>query len=121
MTHAQRARATRPPALDISGNGSNYTTLEEPWRLFRIMGEFVEVFEELSEVGPAVAVFGSSRISPRDRYYQLARRIAQHLVKAGYAVITGAGPGIMEGANRGAAESNGRSVGLNIRLPIQQH
>lgn len=94
--------------------------LEEPWRLFRIMGEFVDGFEELSEVGPAVAFFGSSRISWRDPYYQLARRAAKLLVKAGYSIITGAGPGAMEGANRGATEAHGESIGLNIHLPIQQ-
>ena len=103
---------------DVTTNNSMQA--EEPWRLFRIMGEFVDGFEELSEVGPAVAFFGSSRISSRDPYYQLAARAAKTLVNAGYAIITGAGPGIMEGANRGATEANGQSVGLNIQLPIQQ-
>ena len=110
------AHRTRTPHAN-----NNSLHLEEPWRLFRIMGEFVEGFEELSEVGPAVAVFGSSRIAACDPYYTLATRIAKALVKAGYAIITGAGPGIMEGANRGAVEAGGRSVGLNIQLPIQQH
>ena len=119
MKHARTPRASRIPGT----NGDNHHAmlhLEEPWRLFRIMGEFIEGFEELSHVGPAVAVFGSSRISSRDPYYQLARRIAKTLVRAGYAIITGAGPGIMEGANRGADEARGQSVGLNIKLPIQQ-
>lgn len=116
-----KRRAIRKTRM-VPTNGSNHVNIkmEEPWRLFRIMGEFVEGFDELSEVGPAVAVFGSSRISARDPYYHLARRIAKQLVQAGYAVITGAGPGIMEGANRGASEGHGVSVGLNIKLPIQQ-
>lgn len=110
-------QVVRQPVTSANGNLAH---LEEPWRLFRIMGEFVDGFEELSEIGPAVACFGSSRVSPRDPYYRLARHTAKVLVKAGYTVITGAGPGIMEGANRGAAEAGGQSVGLNIHLPVQQ-
>lgn len=94
--------------------------LEEPWRLFRILGELVDGFEELSDVGPAVAFFGSSRTTPRDPYYKLASQLAKTMVKAGYTIITGAGPGAMEGANRGAVEAGGQSIGLNIHLPIQQ-
>ncbi len=99
---------------------NNNLHLEEPWRLFRIMGEFVDGFEELSPVGPAVAIFGSSRIGPRNRYYRLATQMAKRLVRAGYAVITGAGPGIMEGANRGASAGRGQSIGLNIDIPSVQ-
>jgi len=93
----------------------------EPWRVFRIMSEFVEGFETLSKVSPAVSIFGSSRASRRSTYYRLAERTARGLAKAGYAVITGAGPGIMEAANRGAKEAGGESVGLNIELPHEQH
>ena len=95
-------------------------TSEDPWRIFRIMGEFVDGFEILSKVGPAVSIFGSSRTSPNDKYYKLTQKIASLLVKKGYAVITGAGPGIMEAANKGAYLSGGKSIGLNIQVPIVQ-
>jgi uncharacterized protein (TIGR00730 family) len=94
---------------------------EESWRIFRILGEFVEGFETLSRLGPAVTLFGSARTSRRDRYYRLAEEIAYRLVRElGYAVITGGGPGIMEAANRGARRAGGKSVGLNIDLPMEQ-
>jgi uncharacterized protein (TIGR00730 family) len=92
----------------------------EPWRVFRIMSEFVEGFETLGKVSPAVSIFGSSRASRRSKYYRLAERTARGLAKAGYAVITGAGPGIMEAANKGAKQAGGESVGLNIELPQEQ-
>ncbi|MDD5504112.1 MAG: TIGR00730 family Rossman fold protein [Candidatus Omnitrophica bacterium] len=95
-------------------------TQEDPWRVFRIMGEFVEGFEELSKVGPAVTVFGSARTKPNDKYYKLAEEIAYKLAKLKYAVITGAGPGIMEAANKGAMRAKGKSIGLNIHIPIVQ-
>jgi len=93
---------------------------EEPWRVFRIMGEFVEGFELLSKVGPAVCIFGSAQAKRTDKYYKLAEDIACRLAKAKYAVITGAGPGIMEAANKGAAKGKGESVGLNIHMPTSQ-
>ena len=96
-------------------------TREDPWRVFRIMSEFVDGFEELSEIGPAVTVFGSARSKPSDKYYKLAEQIAAKLVKAKYAVITGAGSGIMEAANKGAKEAGGKSVGLNIDIPVAQN
>ena len=96
-------------------------TREDPWRVFRIMSEFVDGFEELSEIGPAVTVFGSARSKPSDKYYKLAEKIAAKLVKAKYAVITGAGSGIMEAANKGAKEAGGKSVGLNIDIPVAQN
>jgi len=98
--------------------------LESPvkdlWRLFRIMAEFTEGFEELASVGPAVSIFGSARIKPDDKYYKLAVETASELAKADFAVITGGGGGIMEAANKGAAEAGGRSIGLNIELPMEQ-
>jgi uncharacterized protein (TIGR00730 family) len=92
----------------------------ESWRVFRIMSEFVEAFETMSHVGPAVSVFGSARTKPADPYYQLAVECGRKLVEKGFAVITGGGPGIMEAANKGALEANGASVGLNIALPMEQ-
>jgi uncharacterized protein (TIGR00730 family) len=95
-------------------------TKEEPWRVFRIMAEFVDSFEILSQVGPSVTIFGSARLKSSDRYYQAATTIARELAKNHLAVITGGGPGIMEAANRGASEARGKSVGLNIELPFEQ-
>ena len=92
----------------------------EPWRLFRIMSEFVEGFETLSKISPAVSIFGSSRARRRSKHYRLAERTARALAKAGYTIITGGGPGIMEAANKGATEADGGSVGLNIELPQEQ-
>ncbi|HEX9970827.1 MAG TPA: TIGR00730 family Rossman fold protein [bacterium] len=94
--------------------------IEDTWRVFRIISEFVEGFEELSEIGDCATMFGSARVKPGDRDYELAREIAKLLAKAGYGVITGGGPGIMEAGNRGAAEGGGISVGLNIDLPFEQ-
>ncbi len=93
---------------------------EDPWRIFRIMSEFVEGFEELSDITKAVSVFGSSRIKPQSPYYKLAEQTARIVARAGFAIITGAGPGIMEASNKGARAVKGESVGLNILTPIQQ-
>jgi len=95
-------------------------TREDPWRIFRIMSEFVDGFDSLSKVGPAVSIFGSSRCKRNSYYYRQAEMTAAKLVEAGYAVITGAGPGIMEGANKGAKHAGGESVGLNILIPSEQ-
>lgn len=93
----------------------------DSWRLFKIMSEFVDGFDSLSEIKrPAVSIFGSARVKPGEKYYELAEAIAGGLARAGYAVITGGGPGIMEAANKGAAEAGGISVGLNINLPFEQ-
>ncbi len=93
---------------------------EDPWRIFRIMSEFVDGFEELSDVSQAVSIFGSSKANRRDRYYRIAEETAGLLAKNGYAVITGAGSGIMEAANKGAKLAGGESIGLNILIPIIQ-
>ncbi len=96
------------------------TAAEETWRIFRIMAEFVESIEVMAHVGPAVSIFGSARAQPTDHYYQLAMECARLLALRDYAVITGGGPGIMEAVNKGAAEAGGKSVGLNIALPVEQ-
>jgi uncharacterized protein (TIGR00730 family) len=93
----------------------------DAWRIFRIMGEFVEGFEEMTKVGPAVSIFGSARVQPDHPQYQLCVETARLIGESGYAIITGGGPGIMEAANRGAREAGARSVGCNIELPFEQH
>lgn len=94
---------------------------EDPWRILRIMADFVDAFEVLAPVGKAVTIFGSARTKPNQEYYKAAQNIASLLSKEGYAIITGGGPGIMEAANRGAKEGkNGKSIGLNIALPFEQ-
>jgi uncharacterized protein (TIGR00730 family) len=92
----------------------------DTWQIFKIMAEFVDGFEKLSKIGPCVSIFGSARIKPDHKYYQLAEDIAFKLTKEGYGIITGGGPGIMEAANKGAKTAGGKSVGLNIELPFEQ-
>jgi len=94
--------------------------LEDPWRIFRIMGEFVEGFHQMSQVGDAVSIFGSARTKKTNKWYKQADKTASLLVKSGYAVITGGGPGIMEAGNKGAKQAKGQSIGLNIHLPFEQ-
>ena len=93
---------------------------QDPWRIFRIMAEFVEGFEAMAEVTNAVTVYGSARMEENQPYYELARSLGKALVSRGYKVTTGAGPGIMEGANRGAREGGGESIGMNLNLPMEQ-
>ena len=95
-------------------------TKEDPWRIFRIMSEFVDGFEELSNVKNAVSIFGSARTSASAKYYKIAEETAAKLVHNGYAIITGAGAGIMEAANKGAMSAGGASIGLNILIPTMQ-
>ncbi|MFA4982167.1 MAG: TIGR00730 family Rossman fold protein [Candidatus Omnitrophota bacterium] len=95
-------------------------TKEDPWRIFRIMSEFVDGFEELSDVNNAVTIFGSAKSDPSSKFYKSAETTAALLVEHGYSVITGAGPGIMEAANKGAKKAGGESIGLNILIPTQQ-
>ena len=98
----------------------NEMTVRDTWRMFHIMAEFVEGFEALAECHPAVSVFGSTRVKPEDEVYQKAERIGQLLAENGFAVITGGGPGVMEAANKGASLAGGKSIGINIELPLEQ-
>ena len=96
------------------------TIAREAWRVFGIMAEFVEATERLAAVRPAVSIFGSARVSPDSTYYQLTERIARLLSDAGFSVVSGGGPGVMEAANKGAFEGKSMSIGLNIQLPHEQ-
>jgi uncharacterized protein (TIGR00730 family) len=98
----------------------NEITIQDSWRMFRIMAEFVDGFEALSKYHPAVTIFGSTRIRPGDEVYQKAEQIGKLLAENGFAVMTGGGPGVMEAANKGAASAGGNSIGLNIELPLEQ-
>lgn len=93
---------------------------QDTWQIFKIMAEFVEGFEKMGRIGPCVSIFGSARTVVDSKYYLLAEEIAHKLTLEGYGIITGGGPGIMEAANKGAQKSNGKSVGLNIKLPFEQ-
>jgi len=101
--------------------GWNEIKTNDSWALFKIMGEFVHGFEKMGTIGPCVSVFGSARTKEGDKYYKLAVSIAKSIAEAGYGVITGGGPGIMEAGNKGAHLAGGTSVGLNIDLPFEQH
>lgn len=101
--------------------GWNEIKTNDSWALFKIMGEFVNGFEKMSAIGPCVSIFGSARTKEDDPYYSLAVNTAKALSEAGYGVITGGGPGIMEAGNKGAHLAGGTSVGLNIDLPFEQH
>jgi len=95
-------------------------TVQDSWRLFKILAEFVDGFETLGDTYPAVTVFGSARVKPGDETYEKAVEIARKLAQSGFHIITGGGPGIMEAANKGAREGGGKSIGLQIRLPLEQ-
>ncbi|WP_375238522.1 TIGR00730 family Rossman fold protein [Aurantibacter sp.] len=101
--------------------GWNEIKTNDSWALFKIMAEFVNGFERMSSIGPCVSIFGSARTKPDHKYYKLAESMAKSIADAGYGVITGGGPGIMEAGNKGAHLAGGTSVGLNIELPFEQH
>jgi uncharacterized protein (TIGR00730 family) len=106
-------------AFDQKSWNEIHTT--DSWRVFKIISELVEGYEKLARIGPCVSIFGSARTSFNNRYYILAEDIAYKLTQKGYGIITGGGPGIMEAANKGAARGKGKSVGINIDLPFEQH
>ena len=116
MEFQERRRVRREPKYVLDN-----TVVGDSWRMFRIMSEFVDGFDAMSAVDlPAVTIYGSARTSKEHPYYKLTEKIAGELARAGYAVITGGGPGIMEAANKGAMEAGGISIGLNISLPHEQ-
>ncbi len=118
-SHKQLKGATQDEQLLESPRADEFTHTD-PWRVFRIMGEFVEGFDELATLSRGIAIFGSARTKPDDPNYQAAQETAALLSAQGFAVITGGGPGIMEAANRGAFEAGGLSIGCNIELPFEQ-
>lgn len=104
----------------LNRNGVKKERISDSWRIMRIQSEIFEGFDALQGLGPAISMFGSARTKPGEKYYQIALEIATALAKADFAIITGGGPGIMEAANKGAAEAGGTSVGLGIELPFEQ-
>ena len=106
--------------LNKTFNERHDFTTEDPWRMFRILSEFVEGFETLSRMGKAVSIFGSARLQSGHKYYKLTEEVAYLLAKDGYAIVTGGGPGLMEAGNRGARRAKGHSIGLNIHIPMEQ-
>ncbi|MGC4128605.1 MAG: TIGR00730 family Rossman fold protein [Bergeyella sp.] len=97
------------------------TITKDSWMIFKIMSEFVDGYEKLAKIGPCVSIFGSARLKEDDKYYQMAVEIAEKITQIGFGIITGGGPGIMEAGNRGARKAGGKSIGLNIELPFEQH
>lgn len=97
------------------------TITKDSWMVFKVMAEFVEGYEKMAKIGPCVSIFGSARLKPESKYYQMAVEIAEKITKIGFGVITGGGPGIMEAGNKGAFNAQGKSIGLNIDLPFEQH
>ena len=106
--------------LEVPNKSQQDFTDTDPWRIFKIMGEFIEGFDDLAHIPPGVSIFGSARLKAENKYYSAAVETGRLLAKAGYAVITGGGPGIMEAGNKGAHEAKGISIGCNIELPFEQ-
>lgn len=106
---------------EVRNKGWNEIKTNDSWAIFKIMGEFVNGYEKMSQIGPCVSIFGSARTKPDQKYYKLTEEVAKKIVDHGYGVITGGGPGVMEAGNKGAHLAGGTSVGLNIHLPFEQH
>ena len=116
MVMQERRRIAREPKYCLEND-----VIGDSWRMFRIMGEFVEGFDSMSSINiPSVTIYGSARTPPEHPWYKMTETIAANLVSSGYGIITGGGPGLMEAANKGAVEAGGVSVGLNINLPHEQ-
>ncbi|MCY0975882.1 TIGR00730 family Rossman fold protein [Chryseobacterium wangxinyae] len=125
-----RDESLQNPELDINEsilqNSFRQKTWDEivtkdSWMVFKIMAEFVDGYEKMAKIGPCVSIFGSARLKPESKYYEMAVEIAEKITKIGFGIITGGGPGIMEAGNKGAYNAEGRSIGLNIDLPFEQH
>ncbi|MDR6488944.1 uncharacterized protein (TIGR00730 family) [Chryseobacterium vietnamense] len=97
------------------------TITKDSWMVFKVMAEFVDGYEKLAKIGPCVSIFGSARLKPENKYYEMAVDIAEKITRLGFGIITGGGPGIMEAGNKGAFNAKGKSIGLNIDLPFEQH
>lgn len=97
------------------------TIAKDSWMVFKVMAEFVDGYEKLAKIGPCVSIFGSARLKPENKYYEMAVDIAEKITKIGFGIITGGGPGVMEAGNKGAFNAKGKSIGLNIDLPFEQH
>lgn len=97
------------------------TITKDSWMVFKIMSELVDGYERMAKIGPCVSIFGSARLNENNKYYQMAVDIAQKITEIGFGIITGGGPGIMEAGNKGARQGGGKSIGLNIELPFEQH
>lgn len=97
------------------------TIMKDSWMVFKVMAEFVDGYEKLAKIGPCVSIFGSARLKPESKYYEMAVEIAEKITEIGFGIITGGGPGIMEAGNKGAFNAQGKSIGLNIDLPFEQH
>ena len=106
---------------ETKNKGWNEIKTNDSWAIFKIMGEFVNGYEKMSQIGPCVSIFGSARTKPDNKYYKLTEDVAKKIVEHGYGIITGGGPGVMEAGNKGAHLAGGTSVGLNIHLPFEQH
>ncbi len=105
--------------VKVPGDEGSQSFAKDAWRVFRIISEFVDGFETMTNLGPCVSIFGSARLLPDSPYYQMSITVAQHLAQRGFAITTGGGPGLMEAANRGAQSMNGPSCGLAIDLPFE--
>ena len=125
-----RDESLKNPELDINEtilhNSFRQKTWDEivtkdSWMVFKIMAEFVDGYEKMAKIGPCVSIFGSARLKPDTKYYDMAVEIAEKITKIGFGIITGGGPGIMEAGNKGAFNAEGKSIGLNIDLPFEQH
>ena len=125
-----RDESLQNPELDINEsilhNSFRQKTWDEivtkdSWMVFKIMAEFVDGYEKMAKIGPCVSIFGSARLKPESKYYEMAVEIAEKITKLGFGIITGGGPGIMEAGNKGAFNAEGKSIGLNIDLPFEQH